>query len=148
MAEVIAGSGCACCIMHNRKYTEYNNLLNDMLDDLKNSIEIAKAAGINEKKIIIDPGIGFAKTQNMNLQVMRNLDVFMTLGFPILLGASRKSMIGITLGLPADKRVEGTVVTTVFGVQKGCSFIRVHDIAENKRAILMTKAIMNSNIQR
>lgn len=118
--------------------------MKEVLADLEKTLQIAKKAGIEEDKIILDPGIGFGKTYQMNLQVMNHLDRLLELGYPILLGASRKSMIGLTLDLPVDKRLEGTLVTTVLGVLKGCSFVRVHDVKENIRAIKMTKAILMS----
>lgn len=145
MAKVISDNNVACCLMHNRNLEKnpYNNLMEDVLSDIQESIELALAAGIAEDKIMVDPGIGFAKDLSMNLEVMNKVDMLHRLGYPILLGTSRKSMIGLTLNLPANERVEGTLVTTVMGVMKGCSFVRVHDIKENKRAIEMTEAILN-----
>ena len=143
MAKVIADTGVACCLMHNRHDMEYQNVVEDMLSDLKESVDMALAAGIAKDKIMLDPGIGFAKDLNMNLVVMKHLDRMKELGYPVLLGTSRKSMIGLTLDLPASERVEGTVATSVIGVMNGCSFVRVHDVKENKRAILMAKAIID-----
>ena len=94
------------------------------------------------EKIMLDPGVGFGKTFEMNLQTMNHLELFQNLGFPVLLGTSRKSMIGLALDLPVDQRVEGTLATSVIGVMKGCSFVRVHDVKENKRVIQMTEAIL------
>jgi dihydropteroate synthase len=128
--------------MHNKTNTEYNNLIEDVINDLIESIDIALMAGVKKENIIIDPGIGFAKTLNDNLVIMNNLHKLKSLGYPILLGTSRKSMIGLTLDLPTDQRVEGTIATTVIGIMKGCDFIRVHDIKENVRASLMTDAII------
>ena len=99
-------------------------------------------AGIADDKIILDPGVGFGKTYEMNLMTMDNLELFRKLGYPVLLGTSRKSMIGLALDLPVDQRVEGTLATSVIGVMKGCAFVRVHDIKENKRVIQMTEAIL------
>ena len=144
MAEVIAKSGAACCLMHNRERAEYNSFVEDVLDDLRETIAIAKKAGIADDKIILDPGVGFAKSYEQNLIITNNVDRLNELGYPVLLGTSRKSMIGLTLDLPSDQRVEGTVATSVIGVMKGCRFVRVHDVLENKRAILMTEAIINS----
>ena len=143
MAKVIAETGVACCLMHNRKTTDYKDFMTDCLEDLKESIAIAKAAGIEDDKIIIDPGVGFAKTYEQNLQVLKHFDQFKSLGYPVLLGASRKSVIGLTLDLPTDERLEGTLATTVMAVMAGASFVRVHDIEANSRAIAMTEAIMN-----
>ena len=113
-----------------------------MIQDIKDSLSIAKEAGIGEDKIILDPGIGFGKTYEHNLIAINNLEWLTELGYPVLLATSRKSVIGLTLDLPADQRVEGTIVTTVMGVQKKASFVRVHDIKENYRAIRMTQAIL------
>ena len=147
MGAVIAKYDVACCLMHNKSNTEYNNFLIDMLSETQECVNLARKAGIKDEKIILDPGVGFGKTFEMNLETMNHLELFQHLGFPVLLGTSRKSMIGLTLDLPVDQRVEGTVATSVIGVMKGCAFVRVHDIKENKRAILMTEAILGRNIK-
>lgn len=141
MVEVIAKHQVACCLMHNRNNTEYSNFMQDVIGDLKESVYLAQKAGISEDKIILDPGVGFAKNYEQNLTVIREIKKVVELGYPILLGTSRKSVIGLTLDLPSDERVEGTLVTTVIATQKGCGFVRVHDVKENYRAIQMTKAI-------
>ena len=141
MAQVIAEHKVACCLMHNRNNTNYQDFVNDMLDDLRETVSIAKNAGISEEKIILDPGVGFAKNYEQNLIAIRELEKIVELGYPVLLGTSRKSVIGLTLDLPSDERVEGTLVTTVTAVEKGCSFVRVHDVKENYRAIQMAHAI-------
>lgn len=141
MAEVIARHEVACCLMHNRNNTEYKDFMSDLVWDLNESVKLAKQAGIAEDKMILDPGIGFAKDYTQNLTAIRNVGKVVELGYPVLLGTSRKSVIGLTLDLPSDKRLEGTLVTTVVAVQNGCSFVRVHDVKENYRAIQMTKAI-------
>ena len=141
LAEVCANNNVPCCLMHNRNNKEYKSLMTDVLTDLKESIQIAIDAGISEENIMIDPGIGFAKTLEDNLEVMKNLEQFKTLGYPILLGTSRKSMIGLTLDLPVTQRLEGTISTTVLGYVKGCRIFRVHDVKENLRAMLMTQAM-------
>jgi len=142
MASVIAQNNVTCCLMHNRENMDYTNFMKDVVMDLEESINIAQKAGISKDRIILDPGVGFAKTYEMNLEVIRNLEQLHILGLPILLGTSRKSVIGLTLNLPADQRVEGTLSTTVIGVTKGCSFVRVHDVLENSRVIKMTEAIL------
>ena len=109
---------------------------------LRNSTEIALQAGIAKDNIMLDPGIGFGKTYEQNLYTMQQLTAFNQLGYPMLLGTSRKSMIGMTLDLPTEERLEGTLVTTVMAVQAGWNFVRVHDIKENVRAIRMTEAIL------
>ena len=107
------------------------------------TIALAKAAGIADDKIILDPGVGFAKSYENNLEVIRRLKEFNELKYPVLLGTSRKSVIGLTLDLPAAERVEGTIVTTVMAVEAGCMFVRVHDVKENHRAIQMAEAILD-----
>ena len=143
MSEVIAKSGLACCLMHNRDNTEYRNFMEDVKQDLRETIALAKAAGIADDKIILDPGVGFAKSYENNLEVIRRLKEFNELKYPVLLGTSRKSVIGLTLDLPAAERVEGTIVTTVMAVEAGCMFVRVHDVKENHRAIQMAEAILD-----
>ena len=135
-----------CCLMHNRANTDYDDFMTDMLADMKKSLRIAKFAGIKDEKIILDPGVGFGKTQEHNLTVINHLEELCALGYPVLLATSRKSVIGAALDLPTDQRVEGTVATTVMGVIKGAAFIRVHDIKENYRAIKMTEAILHEKI--
>ncbi len=143
MSRIIAKGNVACCLMHNRQYTNYVDFIPDCLSDLSETIRLAENSGINCSKIILDPGIGFAKTYEQNLLVMKHLESFVNLGYPLLLGASRKSVVGQTLKLPVDERMEGTLATSVIGVMKGCAFVRVHDIKENKRAIMMAEAIKN-----
>lgn len=142
VAELTAQYGAACCLMHNRKEPVYQNFLEDMVKDMELCVRIARDAGVADDKIILDPGVGFGKTYEMNLSAIHHVDILHALGFPILLGTSRKSVIGLTLDLPADQRVEGTLATTVIGVMKGCAFVRVHDVKENKRAIRMTEAVL------
>ena len=143
MAEVIAKYKVACCLMHNRNNTIYESFVEDLKKDLRECLAIAKKAGIADENIILDPGVGFAKSYEQNLIVIRSMEQLKELGYPVLLGASRKSVIGLTLDLPSEERLEGTLVTTVAAVQKGVSFVRVHDIKENKRAIEMAKVIYN-----
>lgn len=142
IAELIVRYNVPCCLMHNREKAEYENFQKDMIQDIRDSLTIAKEAGIPDNKIILDPGIGFGKTYEQNLIAINNLEWLTELGYPVLLATSRKSVIGLTLDLPADQRVEGTIVTTVIGVQKKAAFVRVHDVKENYRAILMTQAIL------
>lgn len=141
MAQVIAESGLPCCLTHNRKEAKYQNLIEEMLWDLEASLDLANKKGIANDKIILDPGIGFGKSYENNLEILDNLQKFHSLGYPLLLGASRKSVIGMGLDLPVGERVEGTLVTTVYGVQRGVMFVRVHDVKENARAVKMTEAI-------
>ncbi|MCI8854795.1 MAG: dihydropteroate synthase [Lachnospiraceae bacterium] len=142
MAQVIAESQAACCLMHNKEKAEYENFYEDMLRETAQCAELAKAAGIAGDRIILDPGVGFGKTYEMNLETIHYMERFHQLGYPLLLGTSRKSVIGLTLDLPADQREEGTLVTTVMAVEKGYAFVRVHDVQANIRAIRMTEAIL------
>lgn len=144
MAKVIADAGATCCLMHNRQDMNYKNVVEDMLLDLSESVKIALEAGIPKENIILDPGIGFAKDLNMNLSVMKHLDRMKELGYPILLGTSRKSMIGLTLDLPVEEREEGTLTTSVMGLMAGCSVFRVHDVKTNLRGLKMAEAIRNA----
>ena len=143
MAHVIAESKAACCLIHNRDNTDYGAFIPEFLEDMRECVRLADAAGIARDKIILDPGVGFGKTYEMNLEIISRLEVMHELGFPVLLGTSRKSVIGLTLDLPPKEREEGTLVTTVFGVQKRCAFVRVHDVKKNKRAIRMTRALID-----
>ena len=144
MAEVIAKGDVACCLMHNRDNSNYADFLKEWYDETAECVTLAKAAGIADDKIILDPGVGFGKTYEQNLITIKYMDKLKTLGYPLLLGTSRKSVIGLTLDAPVTDRVLGTAVTTVFAVQQGYAFVRVHDIKANKQAIQMTKAIMEA----
>lgn len=144
IAEVISKNSLPCCLMHNRKRPEYASFLEDVAADLSESVRLAQQAGIDREKIILDPGVGFAKNYEQNLEIVHHLEKLGKLGYPLLLGCSRKSVVGLTLDLPVDQRVEGTLVTTVMGVMKGCMFVRVHDVKENVRAIKMTEAILRA----
>lgn len=141
IAEVIAQAQVPCCLTHNRKEPVYTKLIEEILFDLEASLDIAHKAGIADSNIIIDPGVGFGKNYENNLEVIDRLQNFHSLGYPLLLGASRKSVVGMGLDLPVTERMEGTLVTTVYGVKKGAMFVRVHDVKENVRAVKMTEAI-------
>lgn len=147
MAEILAGSGLPCCLMHNRDNRDYGDFLEDVAGDLRETLELAENAGIARDRIILDPGVGFAKDYGQNLLIIRQLDILDQLGCPVLLGCSRKSVIGLTLDLPAGERLEGTLVTTVMAVLKGCMFVRVHDVKENIRAVKMTQAILTGGAE-
>ena len=143
MAQVIAQAGVACCLMHNRKAQDYNAFFRDMLDDLGQTLAIAQKAGISRDCILLDPGVGFAKSYENNLECVRRLpELIAAFDLPVLLGTSRKSMIGLALELPSDQRVEGTIATSVMAAMAGCMFVRVHDVQANKRAVRMTEAIV------
>lgn len=144
MADVTKKYDACCCLMHNRDNTNYTNYIDDVINDLKQSIDIAKKNGIADDKIILDPGVGFAKTYEQNLEIINKLEALDVLGYPVLLGTSRKSVIGLALDLPSDERVEGTIATSVIAVIKKSLFVRVHDVKENKRAIVMTEKILEA----
>ena len=145
IAAITAKYDVPVCLMHNRPDMNYTDYIEDVINDLQDSVDIALRAGIGRDKIIIDPGIGFAKDLDKNLILTNRLEELKRLGYPILLATSNKSMIGLALDLPKDERFEGTLVTTVIGVMKGASFVRVHDIKANKRTIEMTRAILNEH---
>ncbi len=145
LAGIIAHTGVCCCLMHNRSQVQehpYGDFMKDLISDLQETVSIAERAGIGQDRILLDPGIGFAKTYENNLEAIRCLEQLHVLGYPVLLGTSRKSVIGLTLDLPADSRLEGTLVTTVLAVEKQCAFVRVHDVKENVRAVRMAEAIL------
>lgn len=146
MAPLIARSKIPCCLMHNRKQADYEDFLEDVKKDLRESLDLAQRAGIERDRIILDPGVGFGKTYEDNLQVLNSMEQFSELGCPVLLGCSRKSVIGLTLDLPTNQRLEGTLTTTVMAVMKGISFVRIHDIKENVRAIRMAETILGRRI--
>lgn len=142
MANVIAKYDAEVCIMHNQDGTEYDkDIMEAIKDFLNESIKMALDAGVKKEKIVLDPGIGFGKTFEQNLEVLRRLGELRDLGYPILLGTSRKSVIGNVLHLEPKDRVEGTVATTVLGVRDGVDIVRVHDVTENLRAAKMADAI-------
>lgn len=129
-------------LMQNRKERDYHQLIPDMISDLFESITLVKRAGVKDENIILDPGIGFAKTFEDNIEVMQKLDHFHTLGYPLLLGTSRKRFIGHVLDLPAEERMEGTGATVCLGIQKGCHIVRVHDVKEIARMAKMMDAML------
>ncbi len=142
MAGVVAAAGKACCLMHNRTDACYGDFMQDMLSDLRVSLALAQEAGIAADRIVLDPGIGFGKGYENNLEAIRRLDELHALGFPLLLGASRKSVIGTALDLPVGERLEGTLAITVLAVMKKCAFVRVHDVRENVRAVRMAETVL------
>ncbi|WP_273128750.1 dihydropteroate synthase [Bacillus weihaiensis] len=146
MASVAAKYDVPIILMHNRHDRHYEQLIPDMMVDLMESVTIAKNAGVKDDKIILDPGIGFAKTMDDNLEVMRSLDTFVQLGYPVLLGTSRKSFIGHILDLPPAERVEGTGATVCLGIEKGCHIIRVHDVLEMARMAKMMDAMLGKGM--
>ncbi|MBO4337215.1 MAG: dihydropteroate synthase [Lachnospiraceae bacterium] len=154
MAAVIAGAGAACVIMHNtgradmrggvqdvKTSEEKSSVTDSVISELGISLRIAEKAGIRKDGIIIDPGIGFGKDTRQNLELIANADRLQELGYPVLMAASRKTVIGQVLDLDVSERLEGTIAVTTASVLKGCAFIRVHDVKENYRAAKMALAL-------
>jgi dihydropteroate synthase len=142
MASVAAKTGAPVVLMHNQDGTEYDDLVPDVIGGLRGLMESALEAGIPEEKIVLDPGIGFGKTAEQSLEVLRRLDEFRGLGRPILTGTSRKSSIGRVLDLPIDDRVEGTAATVALSIAGGADIVRVHDVKEMVRVARMSDAII------
>jgi dihydropteroate synthase len=158
MAALIAEEGCPVVIMHNRSKPKsvaqeeklggryvginYDDLIGDIRRELQESVDLALAAGVQERQIIVDPGIGFGKTVSQNLQLLNEINLFREMGYPILVGASRKSFIGYTLDLPPEERMEGTAATVSIAIDRGADIVRVHDVKEMVRVARMTDAIV------
>jgi dihydropteroate synthase len=160
LASVAASFGVPVILMHNRSSpasvevrqqlgnayigSAYENLVGDVRRELLSSVDLALNAGVEERRIILDPGIGFGKTREHNLELIDRLGEVRALGYPVLLGPSRKSFIGFTLDLPPDQRVEGTAATVAIGIDRGADIIRVHDVKEMARVAKMTDAIVRN----
>ncbi|OCA80697.1 dihydropteroate synthase [Bacillus sp. FJAT-27225] len=142
IANVAAETGAPIILMHNREDVPYSTFMREALLDLYESIAIAKAAGVKDEQIILDPGIGFAKTYEQNMEMMQNLEQLVGIGYPVLLATSRKRFIGHVLDVPPDERMEGTGATVCYGIQKGCQMVRVHDVKEISRMAKMMDALM------
>jgi dihydropteroate synthase len=141
MAETAAALHCPVILMHNRPDRDYGDFWADVLLDFRLSLAVARAAGVPDHQIWLDPGFGFAKDPPHNLEVLRQLSRIVALGHPVLLGTSRKSTIGLVLGAPVNERLDGTGATLVWGIQQGCQMVRVHDVAPMLRFIRMADAI-------
>lgn len=149
IASVVAKYSVPVIVMHNQYNTEYDNdIIDSMIEFFKKSIAIAHEAGIKNEMIILDPGIGFGKSSDQNLEVMRRLDELQVLGYPILLGISRKSIIGNTIDVPTHDRLEGTIALNAIGIQMGAEIIRVHDIKENVKAAKMIDAVVRGTYEK
>ena len=142
LAEVAAEAGAALVMMHNQKGTQYADLVPDVLASLKASVTAALNAGVAKENIVIDPGIGFGKNPDQNIEVLQNLERFKSLGCPLLVGTSRKSTLGLLLELPADQRLEGTAATVALAIAGGADIVRVHDVKEMVRVGRVTDAIV------
>lgn len=147
IASVAAMYNVPIILMHNRTNMDYTSLIDDMKRDLAESIEIALKAGVSHEHIVLDPGVGFAKTAKDNLIVMNNLDKFSDLGYPILLGTSRKSFLGKLLNREAQERDYGTGATTCLGISKGCHIVRVHNVKLNKEMAIVMDAMLKEGAQ-
>lgn len=141
LGKLIAQKQACCILMHNRTNSVYQDFLPEVMSDLQSSIAMALRCGIRQENIMLDPGIGFAKSYEQNLTVLKFLEQFHSLGYPLFLGTSNKSVIGNALGLPIGERLEGTLATTALAVFKGCAFVRVHDVRANVRVIKMLQTI-------
>ncbi|MEK5100483.1 dihydropteroate synthase [Cytobacillus sp. FSL M8-0252] len=146
MASLAAEKDVPIILMHNRDNEKYGSFFRDCMNDLYESIAIVKAAGVRDDNIILDPGIGFAKSHEDNIEMMRHLDQLVAFGYPVLLGTSKKRMIANVLNLPVDDRMEGTGATVCYGIQKGCQIMRVHDVKEMSRMAKMMDALIGKDV--
>jgi dihydropteroate synthase len=142
LAQVAAEAGTPLIIMHNQETRQYRDLLPDIFSSLKHSAGQALNAGVPQQNLILDPGIGFGKTPDHNLEILKRLAEFKALGYPLLVGTSRKSTIGLVLGLPVDQRLEGTAATVAMSIAGGADIVRVHDVKEMTRVCRMSDAII------
>ena len=142
MARVAAGAGVPVVLMHNQREARYDDLVPDVIEGLNRSVSVATGAGVDEGNIIVDPGIGFGKTADHNLELLRRLPEIRSMGFPMLLGVSRKSTIGRVLNLPEDDRVEGTAAAVSLSIVGGADIVRVHDVKQMVRVVRMTDAVV------
>ena len=142
MARVAAEAGVPVILMHNQEHTRYADLVPDVIGALKRRCEAAVAAGVARENVILDPGMGFGKTAEHNLEILRRLDEFSVLGRPLLMGMSRKSTIGYVLDLPVEERVEGTAATVALSIANGADVVRVHDVKEMVRVARMSDAVV------
>ncbi|MBI3738186.1 MAG: dihydropteroate synthase, partial [Chloroflexi bacterium] len=160
LSKTVSSHKCPVILMHNRSNpasvevraqlgsayvgAEYQNLIEDVKRELMDSVNIARKAGIDDSRIILDPGIGFGKKVEHNLELINRLDEIRALGFPVLLGPSRKSFIGFTLDLPTNQRVEGTAAAVSVGITRGADIVRVHDVEYMTRVTKMTDALVRA----
>ena len=152
MIDVALKFDCPIIIMHMKgtpksmqDNPQYESLISDIKDYLQERVDFIVSKGVNSKKIVIDPGIGFGKTVENNFEIINNLNHFTKMGFPVMLGASRKSFIGISLDLPEEDRLEGSLAANIIGLQNGAKIFRVHDVTETNKAFVIANKIFNSN---
>jgi dihydropteroate synthase len=150
MAPLIANTGVPVVLMHIKGTPTdmqhnpvYEDVIGEVLESLEESMEIGRRAGLSEAQMLIDPGIGFGKRLQDNLDILKHLSEFRVLGRPILLGTSRKSFIGTILDLPVEERLEGSAATVALGIMQGAHMVRVHDVREMTRVARMTDAVLN-----
>lgn len=150
LAELVAQTGVSVCLMDNRDEIiedsdtkeEKKSYISIVNNELKKSLQIAEKYGIKKGRILLDPGVGFGKTYEQNLEVIRDIGELVEMGYPVLLAVSRKSVIGLTLDLPVEEREEGTIALSVYAAMKGCAMVRVHDVEKNVRALRMLEAVI------
>jgi dihydropteroate synthase len=142
IARVAAEAGIPLVISQNQRDSKFHDFFAELIASLKKSIQVALDAGVDWNNIIIDPGVGFGKTAEQNVEIVRRLAELKVLGRPILLGTSRKSFIGHVLDLPIDQRLEGTAATVAIGIANGADMVRVHDVAQMMRVVRMSDAIV------
>ena len=144
MAKVVAETGVPVIVGHNRFKAKYDDFMQDVLNDLRESIDLGHAAGVRDNQIIVDPGVGFAKTYKQNLYIVNHIEEIRKMGYPVMLGCSRKSVIRETLGVEDTDVLGGSVATTVIGLDRGARLFRVHDVKENYQAMMTAWKFMNS----
>lgn len=142
LAQVAADSGIPLVITQNQRDASFHHFFTELVADLERSLQLALKAGVEWSNIIVDPGVGFGKTVEQNLEIVRRLSELKSLGRPILLGTSRKSFIGLVLDLPVDQRLEGTAASIAIGIANGADMVRVHDIGQMVRVVRMSDAII------
>jgi dihydropteroate synthase len=142
LPDLAAAHGVPLIVMHNRAEPRYERLLPEIVADLRRALDRAAAAGVSWSDLLVDPGFGFGKTADQNLELLHGLADLRALGRPILLGTSRKSTLGKVLDLPADQRLEATLATTALGIAAGADIVRVHDVRANVRAARMADAVV------
>ena len=145
LARIAADSGTLLIITQNQRDAQFHDFFPELIADIRKSVQLAQEAGVDRDRIIIDPGIGFGKTAAQNIEILRRLSELKVVGLPILIGTSRKSFIGLTLGLPPDQRLEGTAATVAIGIANGADIVRVHDVMQMVRVVRMSDAIIRDN---
>lgn len=146
IARVAARRKVTIILMHNRDDTSYQDFWEDIKRDMEESVQIALDAGVAEEQIWLDPGIGFGKTTHHNIEMMQHLEQFVALGYPVLLGTSRKSLVGKVLNVPVSERLEGSLATVCYGLERGCHMVRVHDVKETSQTVRMMDVLTGKQL--